>query len=397
MLFCCMWLIICVVDAQEIILPRIKEPIKIDSSLFKPDYSTPFKGLELWKNKPDSFELLMMQHKLHRWRIGIDVTALVRNAEYFMPFVPGYTAIGYIAKPEIRFLIAHNAQLTFGATLTGAAGKNGFLRAQPLLTMEYEPAPWLRFIIGTIYGTHFHELYEPMYNMERYFMSNIEEGVQITTNARWVKGDIWVNWENFLEPWQKKQEILTGGFSERFYLLNSNEHNPLEISIPTSILLTHHGGQFTALDTCIETLANESIGLTLNWAIQPQRQWLSIDIPYFAFQNNSPTPHTKFNNGWGIYPRLTWQLKMRPGRVLVQLGYWHGYQYIASRGGWQFQSIGWKDQDFTAPDRNMLTGKICWETIVSNIFSVGFDLELYHDLFVNETDIAFGLYMRLKI
>ena len=396
LIFCCIWLIACALNAQELIWPPIKDSIKIDST-HNANFSTPYKGLELWKTEPDSFEKLMMQHKLHRWRLGLDVIALARNAEYFMPFVPGYTAIGYMTEPRIKFMIARNAQLTFGVTLTGMAGNKGFINAQPLLRMEYAPARWVRLILGTIYGSHSHELYEPMYNMERFFMSYVEEGFQILNKARWIKGDTWINWENLLEPWEKEQEMLTAGTNQRIYLLNSTEQCPVEISIPLSFLGTHRGGQFTALDTCIESLFNESIGLTVNWAIQPQRQWLSIDVPYFAFQNGSPTPHTQFENGWGVYPHLTWQMKMRPGRVLVQLGYWHGYQYIASRGGWQFQSVAWADSEFNAPDRRMLTGKVCWETIVSDIFSVGCDIELYHDIPEKETDIALGLYMRLKI
>ena len=364
--------------------PSSPHPLEPDLLLDKPT---------LWlSDQPDS---------LHgHWRWGVDVTTFLRDAEFSLPYTRGYTAVGFFASPFVQHRIKQHAQATFGVHLSGAAGYQGLYSCQPLVRLEYEPLPHLRLVMGSIYGTLSHNLYEPMLDRERFIYAHQEEGVQVLAHTPHWTTDTWLHWENLLEPWQMDQERFTLGSSNTITPLNfqlSILNSQLSLSIPLSFLGSHRGGQFSALDTCIESLLTESIGLTLNsqFSILNSQLSLSLHTPWFFYQDISPTSWQTYDRGHGFWPQLTYDYRNTHNLHLMGgIGFWMGHQFIAPRGSYLFQSVSWHRPSFSEPDRRMVTARLALEHDYSPDFHLGADVEVYHNLTEKGTDIAFGLYLR---
>ena len=344
----------------------------------------------------------------HMWRYGVDATTFFRDAEFFLPYTKGYTATGFFLNPYLKRPIGQHAQLMVGVHLAGVAGYDGIRNWQPLVRLEYEAFPNWRIVMGSIYGTLAHGLFEPMFDRERYIYDHQEEGVQILGKLsfgpfRW-QTDTWVHWEELLEPWQPTQERFTLGSNNTVTLLDVvRDESNLGVLLPLSFLGSHRGGQFTSLDTCIQTLFNENVGLRFYWA-KHERKSLQLDLPLFFYQDMSPTKCMAYDKGWGVWPQLTLnsplsrQKKRWYGdwQMQLQAGYWYGYQFIAPRGSYLFQSISWHDAHFAVPEREMLTAKVALENRYGKL-SLGLDAEFYYDLIVNKMDMALGVYMRFRL
>lgn len=410
-------LVCCQVGAQELIIPAAvpdREAILINYPYYSCCVNRVLPMLcdepDDWSYdiKSDSAQSREWQQKygrLNSWRIGVDVTTFLRDAAFSLPYTRGYTATGFFLSPYAKRLIGPDAQLTLGVNLAGAAGSAGFHSWQPLVRLEYEPVNNVRLVMGTLYGGLTHGLYEPMFDRERYIYAHNEEGIQLLANA-WLGGmpftsDTWLHWEELLEPWQMTQERFTLGSSNVMEVWNSDK---AVLSIPFSFLGTHRGGQFTALDTCIQSLFNESVGLRFDCRIG-DRTALTADLPAFFYQDISPTKCLAYDNGWGLWPQIGFDHRFRHRnkdshnnwQMLAQAGYWHGHQFIAPRGSYLFQSVSWHRADFAEPDRDMLTATLELQNCYNRYFSLGIDAEFYYDLAHRGLDFVFGLYMRYAL
>lgn len=410
-------LVCCQVGAQELIIPAAvpdREAILINYPYYSCCVNRVLPMLcdepDDWSYdiKSDSAQSREWQQKygrLNSWRIGVDVTTFLRDAAFSLPYTRGYTATGFFLSPYAKRLIGPDAQLTLGVNLAGAAGSGGFHSWQPLVRLEYEPVNNVRLVMGTLYGGLSHGLYEPMFDRERYIYAHNEEGIQLLANA-WLGGmpftsDTWLHWEELLEPWQMSQERFTLGSSNVMEVWNSDR---AVLSVPFSFLGTHRGGQFTALDTCIQSLFNESVGLRFDCRIG-DRTSLTADLPAFFYQDISPTKCLAYDNGWGLWPQIGFDHRFRHRnkdshgnwQMLAQAGYWHGHQFIAPRGSYLFQSVSWHRADFAEPDRDMLTATLELQNCYNRYFSLGIDAEFYYDLAHRGLDFVFGLYMRYAL
>lgn len=339
------------------------------------------------------------------WRVGVDVTTFFRDAEFMMPYTRGYTATGFFVAPYATRRVGERAQFTLGVRLAGVAGYPGLRRWWPLVRMEYAPHDNVRLVMGSLYGTLSHGLYEPMLDRERWVYDPYEEGVQILAtlplgSTRWHT-DTWLYWEELLEPWQPRQERFTLGSTHEWQLTGADGQSPFVLSLPLSFLGSHRGGQFSALDTCIQSLFNESVALRASVSTG-RRSALALDVPLFFYQDVSPKKCLAFADGWGFWPHLSFDGTWVPAgggrdwRMLLQAGYWQGNRFIAPRGSYLFQSVSWHKAEFTAPDRRMLTAKAAVENRYGDTFALGLDAELYYDMELRGLDVAFGLYMRYR-
>ena len=352
----------------------------------------------------------------HTWRLGVDVATFLRDAAFSLPYTRGYTATGFFVTPYAKHLIGSDAQMTFGVHLAGVAGYKGFHSWKPLVRLEYEPFNNVRLVMGSLYGCLSHGLFEPMLDRERYIYDHYEEGVQLLADMPLTQGDkanirlktdTWLHWEELLEPWQPTQERFTLGSSNILQLLGtaSNTQRGWSLSIPFSFLGSHRGGQFTALDTCIQSLFNENVGLRLDFALDYDNAF-ALDMPLFFYQDISPEKHQAYDKGWGLWPQVSYDHLISKKqhapyrgswRLLAQAGYWYGYQYIAPRGSYLFQSVSWHKDYFAVPEREMVTAKLALENRYKNHFALGLDAECYYDLRERGLDFAFGLYLRYKM
>jgi len=328
------------------------------------------------------------------WLLTVDAATYLRDAAFELPYTRGYTATGFFLDPAARLFFGGRGCLTAGLRLAGVAGYDGIRAWQPLLRLEYQPRPWVRMVMGTLYGGLSHRFYEPMLDRERYVYDHHEEGVQVLVGAGGrLTSDTYLNWENLLEPWQADQERFTLGSRNELWLLRGPA---FDLTIPFAFLGSHRGGQFTSLDTCIQSLFNESVGLRA--ALFPRgRHSVEAVLPLFLFQDVSPSPKLPYQRGWGVWPQVSYRGALGDVWSLAAVaGWWRGWQYIAPRGSYLFQSVSWHLPDAVFPDRSMLTFRLAVEHRWQEDFALGIDAELYSDLLARGTDFAFGLYMRYQ-
>lgn len=322
----------------------------------------------------------------NRFALKLNALQFTRDAEYFLPETKGYTAVGFFVTPTLRYRtnLAGPISIEAGAQLLGIAGDDHQLHAKPVFRIEYMPNDWLHLIGGTIYGNLNHGLYEPMYDFDRFFYNNQEDGLQIKINKDWdhfrFTSDTWLNWENFLEPGEAEQEKFTIGSSNRFLLGSKTKKC---VQIPLDIIGTHRGGQFTALqDTSLETLFNVCTGV--DWAITNS---FRVTALVFGYKNNSNEVYTPYKDGYGIYPMATFY----HSNFSITGGYWYGNGFIGARGSHLFMSVSKYDPLFTQKERSMLTGKWNYQ---HGIF--GMEAQAYYDLKESKCDFSFGIYLKFN-
>lgn len=321
----------------------------------------------------------------------IDATTFFRDAEFFMPFTKGYTASGFRLAPALRYNINDKASIRGGVLFTGIAGSTGLWKVEPIVTLRYQPTQWLRLTMGTIDGNLCHHLDEPLYNRERWVYDYKEDGLQIQTHTRHWESDTWLDWEHFLEPWTPDQEQFTLGTRQQFRFHGDN----WSVQLPFSFLGTHRGGQFSTLDTCIETLFNGSAGLGCGY--RNDRFALDLTLPAYFYKKatSAPETHLPFDQGWGIYPQLSGTLTLPQFSIHLVCGYWYGHHFISSRGSHLFQSTSWFDPNFCQAERHLATFDISISHCYRQL-DFAIDAQFYYDPDHRKLDLAVGIAMRFN-
>lgn len=337
--------------------------------------------------------------------LDIEATTFFRDAEYFLPYTKGYTASGFRLTPQVRYQVDPQVFVAGGVRMTGIAGTEGLAEVRPVLTIGYAPVRWMEIRMGTLEGSLKHGLSEPMYDRERWIYDYQEDGVQIRTKIKDWESDTWVNWEHLLMPWTPDQERFTLGSVWKCPVLTIKEGQEegmrkiAWVEVPLAFVGSHRGGQFSTLDTCIETLMNESVGVRAGWN-RNRRHRIEGEMEWFFFQNQSPKNerYTPFSEGSAIYPRASYEYRGSKGKsgrwpdLGVTVGYYRGHQYIAPRGSYLFQSVSWSDPSVATADRQMVTGDV-WIEKTRGEFGVRIGGQFYYDLEQKKLDFAVGLVM----
>lgn len=326
----------------------------------------------------------------------------VRDAEYFLPYTMGYTALGFFLDPTFSY-INRDGRLKFsaGVHLVGIAGDHKKMRGvSPIVTIEYSPIPNIRIVGGTLdrRSSVNHGLGEPMFDYDRKFYATKEDGIQVFAHTKHWNTEMWCNWEDFIvvgSPWQEK---FTFGWSNKF-LASWGKNHSQKLDIPLNLMMNHRGGQIDAVkDTCIETLANFSAGLDYQLELgRKHSHYISMSLPFYGFSNRSSESHihTHFKNGWGLYPELNYRSSAF-GKHWTNhcwsagLGYWYGDGFISGRGSYLFQSRSYFNDAFERRYRHMMTAKAGYE--LNRIFE--FLLQAYYDLNESKMDFAATIALR---
>lgn len=328
------------------------------------------------------------------------VTTFVRDAEYFLPYTKGYSALGFFLKPTFTYNHDERLSASAGLHLLGIAGDHKKLReVSPIVRIEYKPTKSIRIVGGTLSDECIgHGLYQPMYDYDRLFYANKEDGLQVFAYTKHWYSEMWCNWEDFIvidSPWQEK---FTFGWVNSLKFVKPDRR----FFIPIHLVMNHRGGQIDAVqDTCIETLANVAIGLEYLRQVNPDCS-VGASLPVFGFSNRSNDQHihTHFKKGWGVYPQLIFRNYWVKNRyvakkrcdhyVCAKVGYWYGDGFISGRGSYLFQSRSYFDDSFERRYRHMLTAEALYD--LNNIMD--FRFQAYYDLDESSVDYAVTFALR---
>jgi len=321
--------------------------------------------------------------------IGMDYFFYFRNNEYYQPFADGLTLIGNHLQPSVVFCVTPGIRFSAGVFLRQDFGSEGFREAEPALGIEIEK--WgivSRF--GKLRGNLLHRLPLPVYSFERALEDPLEFGYQTVLEKKNLFLDTWVHWENMIQRYDDKQEMIWGGLSSVWAPFSPGN---FRIEIPFHITATHHGGQIDTSDMPVYTLWNigGGLGLYLSGTATSFIRETGLNAMYLGSYQRSSGGLNPYKKGSGVYLNLAVSSRL----VDVGLSYWKGNSYYSELGDPLYSSVGRKvnREGFTEENRELFFLRISKDIRVAGALWLSFRFEPFLDTRYG-MDFSHGIYAR---
>jgi len=314
-------------------------------------------------------------------------TGYFKNNEFDNPYLKGASLIGIYFEPSLEYHPDGKTTIRAGAHLLKYHGEDTFDRYVPILTLQYDATDHFTMIFGTINGTVNHGLIEPVQNFEKYLVDNYENGLQLLWNYPQFRGDVWLNWEQFLKQGDPFQEKFTAGVNSSFTLF---ERGKFKISAPFSTVFRHQGGEIDATNLPATTKMNLVEGLRLGWTFENNFiKSVALTQNYVEFLEIHPGDFVTIPYGHGSYSRVFLDTKIGS----FEAGYWKARNFVAPHGMPMFQSISQYDPLFLQSFRELLVLKYQFELKLTDFIKFAFRFEPYYHYDTGRLDHSWSLYM----
>lgn len=314
----------------------------------------------------------------------------INNKEFFNPWQPGYTLIGFWARPLLEYHPGPDTRLTAGVHLLKYSGLGRFDRTVPVFSFHHRFAPGFEMVFGSLYGALNHRLIEPLFTFERVFTHRNESGLQFLVDRAGFTADVWLNWEQFIFSGDPFQEEFTAGLSSR--ISPWNREGRWRIEIPVQLLATHLGGQIDVSGERMQTLVNFATGIHADLNVDHSFFRTIGFRGYFAvFRDLSNEIRHHYEDGRGFYPNLYIDTRWFEAGA----GYWWGNRFVAPRGEPVFQSVSQVDPDLAIDQRELLTSKIIFNRRLLEGIDMGIRFEVYYDPVLGDFDHTGGIHIMI--
>ncbi len=312
----------------------------------------------------------------------------INNKEFFNPYQPGYTLIGFYLRPALEYHAGRNTRIRAGAHLLKYSGLGRFHQAIPLFSFHHRFYDGLEMVFGSLYGALDHDLIEPLFAFDRVFTHHNESGLQFLVDREVIKADIWINWERFIFTGDPFREEFTAGLSSRIPLIGGQGR--LSVELPLQILAIHKGGQIDASGERMQNLVNIAGGVHVDMDLD-HRFFKAVGFRGYVagFRDLLDESVYPWGNGRGIYPNVVINTRW----LEAGAGYWAGNRFIAPRGEPLFQSVSAVDPDLAEERREMITSKIIVNRRLLNGIDLGLRFEVYYDIPAGRFDHSGGIHV----
>jgi len=224
-----------------------------------------------------------------------------KNNEYGENNNPGQTFFGNQLWFGGKTYFTQNLSGSLGLLLQYDFGDNQFpSKTLPIFNIEYKTNK-SHLIAGTILGNANHYLIEPVYNYENFFTKPLEYGLQYYTQNKLFSYQTWIDWRQFAKIATSQQEKISFGQTINIHLIDSTKY-PVAISLPSSLLIYHQGGEALHIPQRIQTSINATFGIRLS----DKSKHLRAESFYLISNDPSPTLNHAFKNGQGSMTNLTY-------------------------------------------------------------------------------------------
>lgn len=341
--------------------------------------------------------------------VEIDNADFFKNNEYVSDISKGYTLGGFWIIPKLVYFPSKNTKLEFGWYLLQYLGANhypapspalvpdslnashpGKFRNKAFLRIQWSPLPDFHVVLGSLYGGANHGLIEPLYQWERYFSANPEDGVQLIYKRPSLKADLWINWQNFIFKNDPYLEQFVMGLSAEFIF--TRPEKSWQLSMPIQFLGKHFGGQIDRTDFGTVSAGNGAVGFKAvkNFG----RKYLNSfsASAYGLFYSELGTKKLPYSTGNGVFGLM--ELDADP--FFVHLGYWSSCQFISIEGEPLLQSLSYMDNSTLFRNREVVLAKAGFNKQVCKGLSVGAYFEGYYVRNRSEFNYTYGLHMRFN-
>ncbi|PKQ62448.1 hypothetical protein BZG02_12005 [Labilibaculum filiforme] len=315
----------------------------------------------------------------------------VKNNEYNGDYLKGTTWIGYIATPKLVYYPSEKFRIEAGVRLQKYSGRENFTDSEPIFSATYKVSNNISFMLGSLNQDNNHNLSEPMFEPERYFTDNGENGLQMKYHSNKLEFDTWINWEQFILENDPFQEKFTFGLTGRWKLNSTTTKNTL--AIPVEIMFAHRGGEIDNSIGSVQTIGNFASGLEYVREIENSaiKSWRLKVIAYY-FSDNSSAKEFTYDKGRAFYPQFTINTK----KSKLNLGYWNAYKFASSRGSELFKTRVIASENYIETRKELITLNYYYEHKVATGIYLGGKLDVYYDRVNSVENFATSIYLKIN-
>jgi len=311
----------------------------------------------------------------------------LRNNEYFNELYDGITFIGTNINPYISFKFNPKTIFSFGWYGRIFNGKHNLFINSIFYRVLYQFNTKLTMVAGYIYGYNFHQLIEPLYSTDYFYLNKPETGLQFIYNNTKLKSDLWLNWEKFILPNDNfKEEFIIGNNSK--IILMSNKES-IDILLPINFVAKHKGGQVEVDNSPLQTYFNWASGIDLS--IKFEKNKIGLYSYYTQFNDVSHKKLLHYTDGYGIYSNVYFHSK----NIELYSGYWFGTFYYSPVGEPLYQSLSRKYVAYQEPVKNLILFKFRYKKLEWKNLFFALQFESYFDYQRKYFDFSYGLLINI--
>jgi hypothetical protein len=315
----------------------------------------------------------------------------IKNNEYFNPIVEGYTLVGYFIQPAIVYSPSEKVRLQLGTHILNYAGADKISQAKLVFSTTYNFSEETYLTIGTLNGSDKHRMFDPHFDLERFYTGYAEDGLQFVTVNNYFFNDTWLSWENFIFKGDTTREVFT--FGESFKYTSGRIADIFQIETPIQFQLKHRGGQISNYSEHVETYFNLGTGVRINFDLG-QKRFGTAGVEYLKFIYNEFTQKAENDimKGGASWIRLHYNYKW------LYLGsyFWKSHNFFAPNGNAVYSSVSEINEDIIIPDRKIWTNSIYLTFLPLSYLEIFLGLDTYYDLNRKRIDTSTTLHLSFE-
>lgn len=324
----------------------------------------------------------------------IESLGFFENNEFQGNFVKGYTLPGFLLRPKLTFSPSEGLYLEAGAHLLKYSGRDQVSYAVPWFSMRYNFSKNFTVVTGNLDQNNQHGLLEQLWEPERIYTDKPESGLQFLYSDEKMVAQTWVSWEQFIQKNDPFQEHFTFGLTSNYLAFQNPD---LCLKIPVQILFYHQGGEININPNGprprVQTHSNFASGWEL--AMNIGRKIKTINFNGYWLSYDAVTEETNslpFSDGHAYLLEASAQMK----HSHISLSYWNGYQFIAPKGRFLYQSVSDNNSGYSQADRSMIAAKYFWQKKIAKDAQVAFQVESYLDTNTGDFSYSYGFFLFLN-
>ncbi|MBP6624113.1 MAG: hypothetical protein KA198_03020 [Chitinophagaceae bacterium] len=323
--------------------------------------------------------------------LALETQNFFKNNEYFHDISTGYTLMGTQWKTSIAYQISPYIRIQGGVFLQQDFGHNPFHLVQPIFSLKASKHGY-SMLFGSLESNLSHKLLDPILSYERNILTPIENGIQLKVDRKNIWSDTWMNWEKMQYLGDSSQEKFTVGHSSQIHVLKKKSFS---VDFPIQFLVTHRGGQIDIDTTALQTIMNFAAGFKLRKMCKGFIKEIQTENYALWYKDFSPTKRWPYGEGNAFFLNATIRTKFD---ISASLGYWQGFQYLASRGGYLFQSAAFEygTKGYTESSRKLCFIRLLYQHQLLQHLYADVRFEPYIDLGKQFFEYSYSFYLTYK-